>query len=353
MLSNESGWDVDLASLVEDIALHQWTEFFEALPTDTTPDAALYLQAQKSLERSLNMSSTSTSISTADWQSLLSRLLRRAELQRHLGASIQLPSKPFTTATTTTTISPLTGRRRTTLTPTSIYPYPTSSPSSSSDENKRSLDRVSYMGGVLLPLSIVSSILSMSDPFNPGGSLFWVFWATGVPLVFVAVLVIYADSIRKAEVWIEDTGTGEGEKKKKTNNNNNNRVSTPVLEQGRVVVVPGRAAAGGGLRIAAMGPAAMVGEGGGREEEKEKDDDDDDGDDDDDDEGGYDPIMEEVFREPAMMVEKRFRDAKQKKWKKQQLGWAGACMTALQLYHLKKGRPPNWAADGRRHGRRI
>ncbi|KAG6363902.1 hypothetical protein INS49_009005 [Diaporthe citri] len=71
------------------------------------------------------------------------------------------------------------------------------------DENSRGLDRISYLGGILLPFTIVPSILSMGDPFGPTGGMFWVFWVVCAPLTVLALLFIYADSIRKATVWIE------------------------------------------------------------------------------------------------------------------------------------------------------
>ena len=72
-----------------------------------------------------------------------------------------------------------------------------------SDENQRALDRLSYLGGVLISLPIVSGILSMGDTYGPDGSRFYIFWAAAIPLAVLTVLLIYADTIRKAEVWIE------------------------------------------------------------------------------------------------------------------------------------------------------
>ncbi|KAI3401470.1 hypothetical protein diail_10904 [Diaporthe ilicicola] len=71
------------------------------------------------------------------------------------------------------------------------------------DENSRSLDRISYLGGFLLPFTIVPSILSMGEPFGPTGRKFWVFWVLCAPLTVLSLMFIYADSIRKATVWIE------------------------------------------------------------------------------------------------------------------------------------------------------
>jgi Mg2+ and Co2+ transporter CorA len=73
------------------------------------------------------------------------------------------------------------------------------------DESQRALNRVAYMGGILIPVSIVSGILSMGDPWAPGQDQFWIFWAVSVPFVAFTMLIIYVDIIRKAEVWVEVT----------------------------------------------------------------------------------------------------------------------------------------------------
>jgi hypothetical protein len=71
------------------------------------------------------------------------------------------------------------------------------------EENQRALDRISYLGGVLIPLPIISGILSMANDYGPDGSKFYVFWAIAIPLALLTVMVIYADTLRTAEVWVE------------------------------------------------------------------------------------------------------------------------------------------------------
>ncbi|KAL2135227.1 hypothetical protein VTI74DRAFT_9319 [Chaetomium olivicolor] len=71
------------------------------------------------------------------------------------------------------------------------------------DENQRALDRLSYLGGILIPLPIIAGILSMGDTYGPEGKKFYVFWVIALPLSALTVLLIYADTIRKAEVWVE------------------------------------------------------------------------------------------------------------------------------------------------------
>ncbi|KAK4189964.1 hypothetical protein QBC35DRAFT_491608 [Podospora australis] len=71
------------------------------------------------------------------------------------------------------------------------------------DENQRALDRIGYIGGILIPIPIVGGILSMGEVFGPYGPKFWVFWAVAIPLAIVTVFIIYADTIRTMEVWVE------------------------------------------------------------------------------------------------------------------------------------------------------
>ncbi|KAI8964788.1 hypothetical protein F5Y11DRAFT_70662 [Daldinia sp. FL1419] len=328
--SNPQG-DADICALIQDVAVHQWTEFFDIISPHISPSTnqmtALFWKAQESLERNLSSAElyerslrTSSAYSpppyspASDWASLLSRLSRRVSLLSHL-APISNPNLDsiITSILPPPLSNPLTKTKS--IPPTELIPRrrrrhrPTNTPSSSADdENKHALDRVSYMGGILLPLSIVSSILSMSDPFGPTGPLFYVFWAAGVPLVLVAILIIYADSIRKAEVWIEVASTGSPATD--TNNEKQGRAEMPDLE-------------GQGFRIAALGKGE------------------------DEDADGVEEMGEDSFDEPAMMVEKLFKDAGSRKWQREQLGWGGACKTALRIYKLKKGKPPNWVRHGR------
>ncbi|KAI2783202.1 hypothetical protein F4815DRAFT_460249 [Daldinia loculata] len=323
--------DVDIRALVQDIAVHQWTEFFDMVSSNISPGmhhmTALYWQVQETLERNLSsaelcersLQATSspslTPYSTkSDWESLLSRLDRHVSLLNHLAPILAHSPNPSPIIPDSIPPRPLEKQPLTTrgIPPSEMIPrhHRTRSGNNSSgadEQNKHALDRVSYMGGVLLPLSIVSSILSMSDPFGPTGPMFYVFWAAAVPLVFVAILVIYADSIRKAEVWIEVSSNGS-----------NTGIGDASEEKSRTDL-EGQALPYNGFGIAALG----------REEE------------------GEEAMGTDSLDEPAMIVEKLFKDAGSRKWQKKQLGWGGACKTALRIYKLKK--PPSWV----RHGRTV
>lgn len=89
-------------------------------------------------------------------------------------------------------------------------------------ENQRALDRISYLGGILIPLPIISGILSMEDAYGPGGNKFFVFWAVSIPLALLTVMVIYADTIRTAEVWIETPADRVVPSNENSSNNSSN-----------------------------------------------------------------------------------------------------------------------------------
>ncbi|KAI1344050.1 hypothetical protein F5Y15DRAFT_186155 [Xylariaceae sp. FL0016] len=286
--------DKDAPQLLEDIAIRQWFDLFDAIDPNLPFDAAtmgLYWQIQASLERNLAASrflerSGVSCASIPDWKDLLDRPGRRTSLLGQLNprvATIQLPPQFDRPAEE----------------PVEVVNADLSKDSNrdpASQENQRSLDRVTYLGGVLLPFSIISGILAIDNKFGPTGNMFWVFWVVSVPLTIFTLLVIYADSIRKAEVWIEVAHSDFGK--------HSSTPSTPRLEEG----IPYSASEPIGI------PQTRINDPG----EPEPDD----------------------GAEPIPVVERLFPDTKATKWKKEQLGWAGACATIFRLYKLKKGKRP-------------
>lgn len=71
------------------------------------------------------------------------------------------------------------------------------------DSERRSLDRISYLGGILLPVTVVAGVMAIGGEYGPGGSGFWIFWVVSVAASVVAVGVIYLDQVRALQVWIE------------------------------------------------------------------------------------------------------------------------------------------------------
>ncbi|KAJ8064161.1 hypothetical protein OCU04_006513 [Sclerotinia nivalis] len=64
-------------------------------------------------------------------------------------------------------------------------------------ETRQSINRVTYLGGVLLPFSIIAAIFSMGRNFQPGGDQFFIFWVIAIPVCMLTTALIYADSIRR------------------------------------------------------------------------------------------------------------------------------------------------------------
>lgn len=197
-----------LMDIVSELAHDHWLDLFEVLAPYQLPavhnGASLYWHVTQSLEQNLDVArylarqKQQTRIGSPDWETLLQRTQRRVELLSTLGAKLSISKK------TTKLSGPRKfGRESTTGASGKSAKKPVPG-----EENQRSLDRVSYLGGILLPFSIVSGILSMNEDFEPRGGLFWVFWAVSVPIAVLTMLVIYADIIRKAEVWVEVAADG-------------------------------------------------------------------------------------------------------------------------------------------------
>lgn len=70
-------------------------------------------------------------------------------------------------------------------------------------ENDGSLDRIAYLGGLLLPMTVVASVLAIEGDYGPEGGNFWVFWVVSFIASMLALLIIYADQLRTVEVWFE------------------------------------------------------------------------------------------------------------------------------------------------------
>lgn len=327
----------------------------------------------------------------ADWTHLLRRLrLRLALLATAPPKKEKAPRRGRGRASIDLVPVPMPPRsRRRALSPRPAVPIdspPASPPSSSSEENQRALDRVTYLGGILLPVSLVSSVLSMNEDFEPGQPLFWVFWAAACPLTLLTLLVIYADKLRRAEVWVEVSSSwggseagDEDEDEKRTKKGKGKReskastqkfymdVSEPVLASYSPPPPPPRGrkarpaavtySAGGEDVIVDLGPALDVpqrmssavslssahdqgqesdpagpgGEIGAGEEEEEEDEEDTEGDAG----SGVDPSL--------VIPSSATADTRPHAWRREQLGWAGAARCILRMQkplRVEDGLPP-------------
>ncbi|KAH7311672.1 hypothetical protein B0I35DRAFT_481620 [Stachybotrys elegans] len=122
------------------------------------------------------------SVDAGDWTDLMDRIQRR----------VHLYSLCVSSTTATAMAQPRTGAGP-----------DASPPPIQKGANERSLDRIAYLGGLLLPVTVVSGVLSIEGVYGPEGSDFWVFWTASVVVSAVALLVIYLDQVRSLHVWIE------------------------------------------------------------------------------------------------------------------------------------------------------
>ncbi|KAK7747050.1 hypothetical protein SLS62_009307, partial [Diatrype stigma] len=354
-----------MQQLLEHFALRQWSEFFEALalapPPPSSEDdlAVLYWQTHQSLERNLESSmlggqQKATHLPTTDWERLLARLERQTRISSQLApppiAKIELPpqvvdrgrlARGYDGATDDDDYTQQQQQQQ-------QQQHGMHSP----EENQRSLDRVTYLGGVLLPISVVSGILSMNDDFSPGGDMFYVFWAVTMPLCLVTLLVIYADSIRKVEVWIEDTATGAsppppGENEAHRSSRSSSSSNSDGGGGGTGALPPNPYALGLDLEEAGLASAAvampvsmasrrrtMMQQQQQQWQRQQRGDEC----------TGMPPA-------PGIIAEHSFSSSsaaksgsgpgsglgqQPKRWKKQQLGWMGACKSIFRIYKLKQ-----------------
>ncbi|KAL1848122.1 hypothetical protein Daus18300_013722 [Diaporthe australafricana] len=181
-------------ALLSELVYTHWLAFFESplIDPETSPAHILSLawRVQLAVEHNLNVTrylrrwGMEMPITATEWEGLLDRNARRVDLATVAAGGATAIANEFRAIQAG-------NNAKKALAP------------GEKDENSRGLDRISYLGGILLPFTIVPSILSMSDPFGPTGGMFWVFWVVCAPLTVLALLFIYADSIRKATVWIE------------------------------------------------------------------------------------------------------------------------------------------------------
>lgn len=202
------GWEgADrLDRVLSEMIYDRWLELFELLEPEpqamSQETVACYWQILRSLE--LNEEADAEQA----WTNLLSRIQRRIALLSAPRDSLPTPSPTtpsVTAANTLTTVS-----RDKTLAHASTAQWSLRSSIAkqehgpkSIDGNQRALDRITYLGGVLIPFPVVAGVLSMGDTFGPSGPLFYVFWAVVIPLLIATLLYINTDKIRKDEVWVE------------------------------------------------------------------------------------------------------------------------------------------------------
>lgn len=344
--------DSGVFQILEETAYEQWLELFEVLAPrrrvvkpERTP---LEWQIMQALERNVDMAKSIAQSQNGsgneeifcadpdDWEGLMQRLRTRVEILAATcpGITHKRPGKIASGTPIHQERMIYVPRRRPEADPPS---------SSGSDDNQRALDRVTYLGGVLLPFSLVSGVLSMNEGFEPGQPLFWVFWVATIPLTLFTVLVIYADKLRQVEVWAEDPGgsdsdDGEGSTKSGGGHNKVQEAekrkpkSTPELGISKYnrPQQPGAVtySAGGDVVIDLGTPTAGIqqisAESPGQYGEGQRTD----SDEGQDQEGtSSDDDMSGEVEPPITAGEAAYRPG----WKKDQLGWKGAAMCILKM----------------------
>ncbi|KAJ4267316.1 hypothetical protein NW762_003420 [Fusarium torreyae] len=164
-----------IEDLVAELVYETWLQKLDSLPplgsdsVDVQWTIARALEANADTTRSMERRGDFSTITSADWMQLSERLQRRIQLSVTMA----------------------------------LQTHAQQAQDEPKDSNSRSLDRITYLGGLLLPLTVVSGILSIESSYGPGGSLFWVFWLASGLSSLIALLVIYADHLRTLDVWME------------------------------------------------------------------------------------------------------------------------------------------------------
>ncbi|KAF4441971.1 hypothetical protein FACUT_2378 [Fusarium acutatum] len=161
--------------LVAELIYDMWLQKLDSLPplgsdsVDVQWTIARALETNADITRSMERRGEFSTITSADWSNLAERLHRRIQLS--------------------VTVA--------------LQAHAQEAQNDPKDSNSRSLDRIAYLGGLLLPLTVVSGILSIESSYGPEGKSFWVFWLASGLSSLLAILIIYADHLRTLDVWME------------------------------------------------------------------------------------------------------------------------------------------------------
>ncbi|KFA50488.1 hypothetical protein S40293_03071 [Stachybotrys chartarum IBT 40293] len=182
--------DLPVKNIVGEVILESWSGFIETLSPKTKwdgrKDDGLLWMVLRALEFNTDVTKHLTkrgaaldSVSLDDWKDLTDRIQRRVQLH---SLCVSLSSSRAAAPSDV---------------PADDLSY------SDKDPNERSLDRIAYLGGILLPVTVVSSVLSIEGIYGPEGQHFWVFWVASIVLSVIALIVIYVDQVRTLHVWVE------------------------------------------------------------------------------------------------------------------------------------------------------
>ncbi|KAF5647490.1 hypothetical protein F25303_5163 [Fusarium sp. NRRL 25303] len=168
-----------IEDLVAELIYDMWLQKLDSLPplgsdsVDVQWTIARALETNADITKSMERRGDFSTITSADWSNLAERLHRRIQLS--------------------VTVA--------------LQAHAQEAQNDPKNSNSRSLDRIAYLGGLLLPLTVVSGILSIESSYGPQGNSFWVFWLASGLSSLLAILIIYADHLRTLDVWMEVAAT--------------------------------------------------------------------------------------------------------------------------------------------------
>ncbi|ROW17044.1 hypothetical protein VPNG_01017 [Cytospora leucostoma] len=215
-----------IENILEETAYEYWLDFLEVLMPRRSAaildETSLEWQAMRALEANADMSrdvarrskSPDTAFTRPDWEGLTRRLQLRVQMLALVPPRPRTPGR-MTTIDSSEDLSLPFGHspvvRRTEIARSlAAASSDIGKPSPGiADEDQRSIDRVTYLGGILLPFTVVAGVLSMNDIFEPGGRLFWVFWVASIPLAAFTVLLIFIDKLSQRFVVVPDDSDDE------------------------------------------------------------------------------------------------------------------------------------------------
>ncbi|KAK1970459.1 cysteine protease domain-containing protein [Colletotrichum sublineola] len=299
----------NLPDILHEAVYDKWQDFFEALPpcaqSGSLQDSSLYWQATGSLEQNLDSAYAQEPQPLAgdarqsEWRSLLERLQRRVAISQ-LGTST-VPQTPGWLRTQPTTAVLQT--RDMNLPELGSRPIMDdgSGWSDGKEANQRALDRVTYLGGIILPFTVVSAILSMNEEYSPNAPHFWVFWVASIGAAILCLSIIYLDQLRCLEVYFEVAAADKVES-----------ILTSVKTHSGLGIPPISLAASG-TRWPSRLTTEMIVDGP---------------------EPGMDnmEVMADSAVNPTMIVQQCTNGSKPKAWQKRQLGWGGAVKKVIGYY---------------------
>ncbi|SPO05731.1 uncharacterized protein DNG_08418 [Cephalotrichum gorgonifer] len=206
------GMQHDVGDVVSKLVYDRWLELFRALPPPESichgsDRMGLLWEMLQSLEKNLQ-TAADLGLNGSEWNRLLRRIQRVMD-----NLACTLPANQM--ASTKESIS---SKRNLEDSPDQSGPggrlegpFNQSDPLDWEQINRRSLDRITYLGGIMLPVSVVSGILGIEGRYGSEGYQFWVFWVAAFVSSSICLLIIYLDQLRGLNIWFEVPANDAGE----------------------------------------------------------------------------------------------------------------------------------------------